>query len=504
MEWVNGLLIARLNLAPFIVTLGMLYVARGLIEVLLNGQNITNASGPGGGQQHGFLRSSRADRARTAGRRLGDDHPRDHVLHRSQRKPFGRWLYATGSNERAACSLARQDGEDSDLRPGRTLRRRRGPADGQLSSATADLVRSIELNAIATVVIEGAAFRGPRHGSRNDHRRLRDRVPRRRPGDRRGVTVLAEGHQGAVIILAVALDQLEQTVHRQRSRESSREREGDPQAAGAHARGVIPANPDAVLLASVHEDFDRQVPPWQRPASWHSASRPAAPRSPNPPRPPRPARPPRPPPAEPSPSSRWTRPTPYWQAEVSTARTEAQRLASGRPDTHGNEPDKQYPIDTAISKKVKAIILDPAGAKESVGAVQKATDAGIPVFLVNAEIETQGIAKSQIISNTPRAPPSAPRMGWSWAARAGTSSCSATRPTTTPRSARMATAGYLAVPDMKNVRQETANWDRAQGKEKMERLLRAHPDITGVIAGNDEMALGAIQALKDARQRSTR
>jgi len=40
--WVNGLLIARLNLAPFIVTLGMLYVARGLTEVLLNGQNITN------------------------------------------------------------------------------------------------------------------------------------------------------------------------------------------------------------------------------------------------------------------------------------------------------------------------------------------------------------------------------------------------------------------------------------------------------------------------------
>ena len=32
---VNGLLIAKLNLAPFIVTLGMLYVARGLTEVLL-------------------------------------------------------------------------------------------------------------------------------------------------------------------------------------------------------------------------------------------------------------------------------------------------------------------------------------------------------------------------------------------------------------------------------------------------------------------------------------
>jgi erythritol transport system substrate-binding protein len=32
----------------------------------------------------------------------------------------------------------------------------------------------------------------------------------------------------------------------------------------------------------------------------------------------------------------------------------------------------------------------------------------------------------------------------------------------------------------------------------MELLIRAHPDLTGVIAGNDEMALGAIQALKTA------
>jgi erythritol transport system substrate-binding protein len=32
----------------------------------------------------------------------------------------------------------------------------------------------------------------------------------------------------------------------------------------------------------------------------------------------------------------------------------------------------------------------------------------------------------------------------------------------------------------------------------MEVMLRAHPDIIGVVAGNDEMALGAIQALKDA------
>jgi erythritol transport system substrate-binding protein len=45
---------------------------------------------------------------------------------------------------------------------------------------------------------------------------------------------------------------------------------------------------------------------------------------------------------------------------------------------------------------------------------------------------------------------------------------------------------------------EVANWDRTQGFNKMQSILQAHPDITGVISGNDEMALGAIAALKQA------
>ena len=67
----------------------------------------------------------------------------------------------------------------------------------------------------------------------------------------------------------------------------------------------------------------------------------------------------------------------------------------------------------------------------------------------------------------------------------------------TDNNAQVRSDGYKAViaqyPDLKLVQKETANWDRQQGKAKMEIMLRAHPDITGVIAGNDEMALGAIR-----------
>jgi erythritol transport system substrate-binding protein len=193
---------------------------------------------------------------------------------------------------------------------------------------------------------------------------------------------------------------------------------------------------------------------------------------------------------------------PYWKAEVDTAVAEAKKLGyDATVDAHNNDPDKQNQfIDGAISKKVKAIILDPAGAKESVGAVRKATEAGIPVFLVNAEIVEQGIAKSQIVSNNALG---ATLGAVEWVkAMGGKGKYVELFGNPTDNNAQVRSNGYAEVisqyPDLQLVQKETANWDRAEGKQKMEVMLRAHPDITGVIAGNDEMALGAIQALKDA------
>lgn len=193
---------------------------------------------------------------------------------------------------------------------------------------------------------------------------------------------------------------------------------------------------------------------------------------------------------------------PYWKAEVDTAVAEAKKLGyKTTVDAHNNDPDKQNQfMDGAISKKVDAIILDPAGADESVGTVQKATDAGIPVFLVNAEISEQGIAKSQIVSNNAQG---ATLGAQAWAeAVGGKGEYVELFGQPSDNNAQVRSDGYAGVlsqyPDLKLVQTETANWDRAQGKEKMEIMLSAHPNIVGVISGNDEMALGAIQALKDA------
>lgn len=66
-------------------------------------------------------------------------------------------------------------------------------------------------------------------------------------------------------------------------------------------------------------------------------------------------------------------------------------------------------------------------------------------------------------------------------------------------------AGFLdtlqkARPDVSLLAEQTANYDRAEGMKLMEDWIQAYPQIDGIICANDQMALGAIQALKAANR----
>jgi erythritol transport system substrate-binding protein len=195
---------------------------------------------------------------------------------------------------------------------------------------------------------------------------------------------------------------------------------------------------------------------------------------------------------------------PYWKAETDTAVAEAEKLGyETTTSAHENDPETQNNlIETAINDKVKGVVLDPAGADESVAAVQKLVDAQIPVVLVNAEISKTGLAKAQIVSNNAQGA-SVGAEAWAEAMDfKGTYVELLGKPS--DNNAQVRSDGYKAViaqyPELKEVGEEIANWDRQEGQEKMESLLSKNPDIDGVIAGNDEMALGAINALKEAKK----
>jgi len=193
---------------------------------------------------------------------------------------------------------------------------------------------------------------------------------------------------------------------------------------------------------------------------------------------------------------------PYWLTEGNVAKATAEKLGYTASvfvynDTANTESNL---IDTAITNKSVAIILDPANADGSVGAVKKAVAAGIPVILVNAEINQEGLAKAQLVSNNAQG---AALGAQQWVEAVGDKGNYAELfGAPSDNNAATRSNGYETVlsqyPDLKKVAKEVADWDRTKGHNKMQSMLQANPDIVGVISGNDEMALGAIAALKEA------
>jgi ribose transport system substrate-binding protein len=53
-------------------------------------------------------------------------------------------------------------------------------------------------------------------------------------------------------------------------------------------------------------------------------------------------------------------------------------------------------------------------------------------------------------------------------------------------------------PGIKVVAKQTAKFDRSTALNVMQNILQAHPDVNGVFAQNDEMALGALKAIQQA------
>lgn len=195
---------------------------------------------------------------------------------------------------------------------------------------------------------------------------------------------------------------------------------------------------------------------------------------------------------------------PFFKAEAVAAEARAKALGY---DTlvliHNDDANKQNELfDTAIARKAKAIILDNAGSEASVAAVAKAKKAGIPSFLIDREINATGIAVTQIVSNNYQGAQLGAEEFVRLMGEKGNYVELVGREADINAGVR--SKGYHDVidkyPGMKMVARQSANWSQPEAFKKMETILQANPDIKGVIAGNDTMAMGAWAALQAAKR----
>lgn len=193
---------------------------------------------------------------------------------------------------------------------------------------------------------------------------------------------------------------------------------------------------------------------------------------------------------------------PFFKAEADSAQAAAEALGyETLVLIHDDDPALQdQHFDLAIAQGAKAIIVDNAGADASIQAVRKANEAGIPTFLIDREINETGLAASQIISNNYQGAVIGAEEFVRLMGEEGKYVELTGRDSDT--NAHIRSQGYHDVldeyPDLEMVAQQTANWSQTEAFEVMETIIQAHPDIKGVISGNDTMAMGAMAALQAA------
>ena len=169
--------------------------------------------------------------------------------------------------------------------------------------------------------------------------------------------------------------------------------------------------------------------------------------------------------------------------------------------SHDDDAAAQLQLfEAAINDKAVAIVCDNAGADASIEAVRKATDAGIPVFLIDREINESGIAIAQIVADNAQG---AAAIAEKWVeAMDYEGKYAELLGLESDTNCWVRSENYHAVIDQyegfEMVAQQSASWSQTEGYSKTEAILQANPDIKGIICGNDTMACGAAQACIDA------
>lgn len=151
-------------------------------------------------------------------------------------------------------------------------------------------------------------------------------------------------------------------------------------------------------------------------------------------------------------------------------------------------------IEDLISRNISVLIVNPVDSDAVAPAVQDAVAKGIKVVSVDRVVNGVEVDCAIASDNVAGAQMATEYLvtlvgeGAKVAELEGVSGASAT----IDRG-----EGFHLVADEKLdvVSKQTANFNRSEGMSVMENMLQANPDIQGVFAHNDEMALGAVEAI---------
>jgi len=192
-------------------------------------------------------------------------------------------------------------------------------------------------------------------------------------------------------------------------------------------------------------------------------------------------------------------------AETASIKNEAKKrgITLKFADGQGKQENEIKALRAFIAQGVDAIILAPIVETGWEPVLREARQAGIPVILVDrgVKVSDDSLYVTLIASDFVQEG----RMAAEWLAKRTGGKCNIVEIQGTPGSAPAIDRkkGFEEVlrkyPGMKIIASQSGDFRRSKGKEVMEALLKAYAGkIDAVYAHNDDMALGAIQAIQAA------
>ncbi|RSS78134.1 ABC transporter substrate-binding protein [Streptomyces sp. WAC06614] len=174
-------------------------------------------------------------------------------------------------------------------------------------------------------------------------------------------------------------------------------------------------------------------------------------------------------------------------------------------DAQQKQENQIKAIRTFIQQKVDVIAFSPVVESGWDTVLKEAKNAGIPVILTDRAVDSQDTSLYRTFLGSDFVKEGQEAGKWLVKEYAGSSApvnVVELQGTTGSAPANDRRAGFAEAikgdPKFKVVDSQTGDFTRAKGKEVMQAFLKSHKDIDVLYAHNDDMALGAVQAIEEA------
>lgn len=183
--------------------------------------------------------------------------------------------------------------------------------------------------------------------------------------------------------------------------------------------------------------------------------------------------------------------------KAAEAEAKAQGVELSVQDAQDDASQQTNQVQNFTSQNMNSIIVNPVDTEAAVPAVKAAKNAGIPVVAADRTIDDPQVKTTVASDNVEGGKQAAKQLAKQIDGQGkvlvlrGSAGTSASR-----ERGKGFTEGIKKYPDIKVVAKQPADFDRAKALDATTNVMQSNSGVNAVFAENDEMALGAVKALK--------